>query len=228
MTFPFTLIDLTHTLSPTIPSWNGSCGFQHSIKLDYTQGSDVSFRVQQIKMHAGIGTHIDAPSHCIPGGLSIDALPLENLLAPCSCIDLSKKADASYVVSVNDMKEFERQYGSIEKGSVVIIHTGWAARWNDPESYRNDYHFPSVSEEAAEWLIEKGTLALGVDTLSPDCPNSGYPVHKAFLGNGKYLIENLAQTAHLPAKGSYLFSLPIKTLDGTEAPARCVALLPRQ
>src|SRR5690349_4955835 len=125
MAFPFTLLDLTHTLSPTTPSWNGSCGFQHSVQLDYQNDTEVSFRVQQIKMHAGIGTHIDAPAHCIPGGLSIDALSLENLLAPCVCIDLSKNADAVYVASVNDMQAFERQYGAIEKGSVVIVRTGW-------------------------------------------------------------------------------------------------------
>lgn len=226
MTFPFTLLDLTHTLSPSTPSWNGSCGFSHSIKLDYQVDAEVSFRVQQIKMHAGIGTHIDAPAHCIPGGLAIDALPLENLVAPCVCIDVSKKADAFYVASVDDMRAFEQQYGAIEKGSVVIVRAGWDVYWNDPEKYRNDYHFPSISKDVAEWLLDKEALALGVDTLSPDCPDSDYPVHQAFLGSGKYLIENLAQTALLPAKGSYLFSLPIKTLEGTEAPARCVALLP--
>lgn len=50
MTLPFSLIDLTHTLTPDIPSWNGSCGFSHEIKLDYKDCStDVKFRVQQIK-----------------------------------------------------------------------------------------------------------------------------------------------------------------------------------
>lgn len=227
MTFPFLLIDLTHTLSPTIPSWNGSCGFQHTIRMDYTADSPISFRVQQIKMHAGIGTHLDAPSHCIPGGVCIDAVPLESLVGPCICIDVSKKAHPLYVVSAEDIKAFEVSHGTIQAGSIIVIHTGWSERWSDRERYRNDFCFPSVSKQAAEYLLDRNVVALGVDTLSPDLPETDYPVHKTFLGAGKYLIENLANTDKLPATGSYILSLPIKTLDGTEAPARCVALLPR-
>ena len=230
MAFPFRLIDLTHTLSPSTPSWNGSCGFQHTIQLDYAKDvptEEVSFRVQQIKMHAGIGTHIDAPSHCIPGGLCIEALSLENLLAPCVVIDLSKKAHPLYTASAQDIKDFEAQHGRIEKGCVVVVRTGWDERWNEPERYRNDHRFPCISGEAAEVLLERGVVGLGVDTLSPDRPETGFPVHKAFLGAGKYLIENLTCIARLPVKGSYMLSLPIKTLGGTEAPARCVAFVPQ-
>lgn len=230
MTLPFTLIDLTHTLSADSPSWNGSCGFAHTIKGDYTANSEeVSFRVQQIKMHAGIGTHIDAPAHCTPGGLCIDALPLEQLIAPCVCIDVSKKALANplFVTSADEIMQFEKQHGRIPKGSIVVVRTGWDKYWNDRERYRNQLQFPSIAQDAAELLLERGVVGLGVDTLTPDLPESGYPVHKAFLGSGKYLIENLALDARLPVKGSYLFALPIKTLDGTEAPARCIALILR-
>lgn len=230
MTLPFTLIDLTHTLSSASPSWNGSCGFAHTIKSDYTANrEEVSFRVQQIKMHAGIGTHIDAPSHCTPGGLCIDALALEYLVAPCVCIDVSKQVQAHplFVTSADAIREFEKVHGRIEKGSIVVVRTGWDARWTEPERYRNAFCFPSISQDAAEMLLEREAVGLGVDTLTPDLPDSMYPVHKAFLGAGKYLIENLALDALLPVKGSYLFALPIKTLDGTEAPARCIALILR-
>lgn len=227
MSFPFRLIDLTHTLSPDIPSWNGTCGFAHTIKLDYNTDEEISFRVQQIKMHAGIGTHLDAPAHCVLGGLSIESLALENFAAPCVLIDVSKKAHALFVTSVNDIKEFEKHYGAIQPGSIVVIRTGWEQFWNQPEKYRNDYHFPCVSQEAAEYLLEKGVLALGVDTLSPDRPELGFPVHNTFLGAGRYLIENLACTDKLPPTGSFIMCLPIKTLDGTEAPARCVGLVRR-
>lgn len=71
MPFPFTLVDLTHTLAPDIPSWSGTCGFRHEVKLDYADCKEdtpfsVKFRVQQIKMHAGIGTHMDAPAPAFP------------------------------------------------------------------------------------------------------------------------------------------------------------------
>ena len=64
--FPFKLIDLTHTLDSNLPSWDGDCGFNHTIKLDYQDcKSDVKFRVQQVTMQAGIGNHIDSISNCI-------------------------------------------------------------------------------------------------------------------------------------------------------------------
>ena len=87
------------------PSRRAADGFNHDIKLDYpqTQGK-VKFRVQQIKMHAGIGTHIDAPAHCIPNGLTIDQLDLENLIAPCMVIDISQKAHETYQLSTKDIK----------------------------------------------------------------------------------------------------------------------------
>lgn len=60
----FKVEDLTQPLSASVPTWNGSCGFCLEIKKDYDQ----MFRVQQVKMHAGVGTHMDAPSHRIQGG----------------------------------------------------------------------------------------------------------------------------------------------------------------
>lgn len=72
MAFPYKLIDLTHTIESDIPAWNGECGFEQHIHIDYeTCEGDTKFRVMKIQMNAGIGTHMDAPSHCIAGGTCI-------------------------------------------------------------------------------------------------------------------------------------------------------------
>ena len=69
MKFPYKAVDLTHTISSDAPTWEGDCGFSHDIMLDYAScTTPVKFRVQTINMVAGLGTHIDAPAHCIPGG----------------------------------------------------------------------------------------------------------------------------------------------------------------
>lgn len=228
MVFPFTLLDLTHTLSSSIPSWNGTCGFKHEVKLDYADcPTDVKFRVQQIKMHAGIGTHMDAPAHCIPGGQSIADIPLSSLVAPCVVIDVSTKyKDENAVVSPEDLLSFEQQYGLVPSGAFVIIRTGWERFWEEPEKYRNHLMFPCVSAEVALLLLARDIVGLGIDTLSPDRPERGYPVHQAVLGAGKYIIENVANAARLPSIGSYSLALPIKTQEGTEAPVRLVGFLP--
>lgn len=223
--FPYRVIDLTHTIDENSPSWDGSCGFKHEIKLDYDCSSAVQFRVQQIKMNAGIGTHMDAPAHCIPGASTIDELQLSNLIAPCIVIDVSKSAHERYSVSPEDIKDFEKNHGTINHGSFIMIQTGWEQFWCDSEKYRNNHLFPSISGAAAELLLDRGIVGLGIDTLSPDRSEDAYPVHALILGAGKYIIENAANLSSLPAKGSFILALPIKTKGGTEAPLRLIGLV---
>lgn len=226
MKFPYKIIDLTHTLDEHTPSWTGGCGFSHETKLDYADcNTAVKFRVQQIKMHAGIGTHMDAPAHCIPGGATIDQLSPSDLIAPGLVIDVSELAHERYSVSVQDIKHFEKIHGLIAAGSFIMIRTGWERFWSTAEKYRNNHVFPSVSGDAAELILSRGIVGLGIDTLSPDRPEDGYPVHAALLGAKKYIIENAANLNSLPPVGSFILSLPIKTKT-TEAPMRLIGLEP--
>lgn len=99
MKFPYQLIELTHTLDENAPAWEEHCGFSSSIILDYADcTSEPPFRVQHLTMPAGMGTHMDAPAHCCPDGLSIEQIPLSQLVAPCVVIDVSHKADEFYSV----------------------------------------------------------------------------------------------------------------------------------
>jgi kynurenine formamidase len=226
MTFPYKVIDLTHTLDEKIPSWSSGCGFKSEIKLDYSEGlGEVKFRVQQIKMHAGIGTHLDAPAHCIEGGLTIDQLSLSNLIAPTVVIDVSGSSHEHYSVTVDDIEAFEETYGTIQPHSFVMVKTGWEQFWNDPQKYHNGHLFPSVSKEAAKFLLDRQIVGLGIDTLSPDRPADGYPVHALLLGERKYIIENAANLAELPPIGCYTLALPIKIKEATEAPIRLIGLI---
>lgn len=226
MTFPYKLIDLTHVLDAHIPTWNGGCGFNHSIHLDYDDcEGDTKFRVMKVQMNAGIGTHMDAPSHCIPGGRSIHDLSLKDLCMPCVVIDVASKAHERYRVTVDDILSFESRYGRIADASCVMIKTGWERFWDTPGKYRNNLVFPSVSAEAANVLLERGVSALGIDTLSADRPEDGFPVHQVFLGAGRILIENVANLDMMPASNSFVMVLPLKIKEGTEAPVRLVGLV---
>lgn len=227
-TFPFRVVDLTHNLTPEVPTWDGSCGFEHHMHHDYDPETTYKFRTHSINMKEGVGTHIDAPAHCIAGGKTIDQLSLQDLIAPCVTVDVHERAHESYSLSIPDIEGFEKTNGIIKPASFVIVRTGWEQFWHDPTKYRNNYHYPSVSAEAAQLLLERKISGLGIDTLSPDRPEDGYPVHAALLGAGKYIVENIANSAVLPPVGSYTLTLPIKTKNGTEAPVRLIALLPQK
>ncbi|MBX9697442.1 MAG: cyclase family protein [Alphaproteobacteria bacterium] len=226
MTFPYKLIDLTHTLDSSIPSWSGNCGFNHDLHIDYSdcEGED-KFRVMKLSMHAGIGTHMDAPSHCIPSGQYIHDFDVNELCMPCAVIDVFDKCHERFSVIPEDITDFERTYGPITKGSCVMIKTGWSRFWHEPKKYHNNHVFPSVSLEAASLLLARGVSALGIDTLSPDRPQDGFKVHQEFLRNGKILIENIAHLDTMPPIGAFVMVLPLKIKDGTEAPVRLVGLI---
>lgn len=222
----FKIVDLTHPLSPTIPTWNGSCGYCLEVKQDY----DRIFCVQQMKMHAGIGTHMDAPSHRIQGAACIADIPLEQLILPACVIDVSARAWADYEISVEDIQRYEADYGIISKGALVIGYTGWSRHWMMPDAYRNvdvrgQMHFPAFSAKAAEFLLDRDVSGVGIDTLSPDCLDATFPVHKLILGANKYIIENIADCSALPPKGAYAIALPLRAEKATESPLRLIALI---
>jgi len=217
----FRFIDLTHTLHPDIPTWNGSCGFCLEVKKDY----DRVFKVQQVKMHAGVGTHVDAPSHRFEGAKSIADIALEELIAPACVIDVSAKADANYLVSVADVEEYEKQHGKIGKGSLVIAYTGWSRFWSEPVRFRNEMKFPTIFKEAAELFLKRGVVGVAIDTLSPDAADTDFPVHKLLLGKDKYIIENIANCDKMPASGAYVITLPVKMDGATEAAARIIGVI---
>jgi len=217
----FKVVDLTQPLSSSCATWDGSCGFCLEMKQE-----GGLFRVQQVKMHAGVGTHMDAPSHIVSLGLSIAQIPVERLVVSICLIDLSSKAGENYEISVQDLEENERQYGLITPNSLLVAFTGWSRFWMDPNAYRNSMRFPAFSAEAAEFLLTRNIAGIAIDTLSPDCKDPNFTVHKLILGAGKYIIENIADCSALPARGSYAIALPLRLENGTESAMRIIALIP--
>jgi kynurenine formamidase len=90
-------------------------------------------------------------------------------------------------------------------------------------------HFPGYSAAAAELLVRRGVVGIGIDTLSPDGSNNGagvkYPVHETILGAKKYIIENLVNLEKMPAMGGFAIALPPRAREATECAARVVGLV---
>lgn len=220
------IIDLTHSLTSDIPSFDGDCCFALHIAVDYKDCEPPNlFRVQKIEAKAGAGTHMDAPAHCFSEGKTIDSLELGNLVTDCVVIHVDEDADANYKVMPDVIERFEEKHGRIQPNTFVIFYTGWDKYWNTPKKYRNDLHFPSVHEDTAKLLLQREIAGIGIDTLSPDAGGIDYPVHRVILGVGKYLVENVANAKNLPPTGAKIMVMPMKIKDGTEAPIRLVALV---
>lgn len=220
------LIDLTHTVSANIPTWDGNCGFNLNIDIDYKDCSPPElYRTQRMETRAGIGTHIDAPAHFFPDGATVDTISIKDLVTDLVVVKVSDVADEDYLVLPNVIEQFERKNGKILPRSFVMFYTGWSSYWDSPAKYQNNLKFPAVHESTAKLLLERGIVGLGIDTLSPDAGGKAFPVHRALLGKGKYLVENVANTNDLPATGSKIFIMPLKIAGATEAPVRMMAMV---
>jgi len=185
------------------------------------------------------GTHMDAPVHFAEGGLALDQVPVDRLIAPVAVIDVTRQAalDADYRLAVDDVRAWEARHGRVPEAVIVLLRTGWAARWPDAKRYFGDdtpgdasrLHFPSYGAEAARLLVEeRHVAALGVDTASIDHgPSRDFAVHQVAARANVPGLENLGDLSALPEDGAWVIALPMKIAGGSGGPVRAVALLSR-
>ncbi|HJZ86544.1 MAG TPA: cyclase family protein [Polyangia bacterium] len=183
------------------------------------------------------GTHLDAPIHFAEGKASADAVPLARLIGPAVVVDISARAasDPDALATPADLEAFERQHGAIAPGTIVLIRTGWAARWPDRKRYFGDdkpgdathLHFPGLSADAARVLVARQIAAVGIDTASIDHgPSTEFLAHRVLLGADIPAFENLAALDALPPRGATVIALPMKIEGGSGGPLRIVVVVP--
>lgn len=184
------------------------------------------------------GTHLDAPIHFDEEGWSTEQIPLERLVGPAVVLDVSAKAavEPDYLLSVEDVGNWELEHGRIPVSAIVLLRTGWSERWPDAKAYLGDdtpgdasnLHFPGFSEEAVRFLTDEREIAvLGIDTASIDHgPSKYFLAHQAAAAANVPALENLTGLDQVPATGAWVAALPMKIAGGSGGPARVVAFVP--
>ncbi|MEO1314292.1 MAG: cyclase family protein [Pseudomonadota bacterium] len=221
------IMDMTHTLSESFPTFGGDPGISRNKVFDFASDG---YNLFELTINEHTGTHIDAPLHFSEDGLSVDQIPVEDLMCPLVVIDIAARAaeDPDAQVTPEDIRNWIEIYGAIPEGACVAMHSGWAEKVGDP-SFRGDesgLHFPGFHVDAAQLLLEETrAVALAVDTLSLDHGISAdFATHYAWLPAGRYGIECLAGLADVPASGASLIVGAPKVEGGTGGPARIFAL----
>jgi kynurenine formamidase len=180
---------------------------------------------QALRMSGHSGTHIDAPLHVFDEMASIETFPADRFVGPGVALSVVK--EACDPVSAADLEKAAR--GLIRAGDMVLLHTGWDRYYGDP-LYLTDY--PSLTMDAADWLIERRVKLVALDMLSPDLPSNRRPpdaqlvVHRRLLGNDVLIAENLTGLAAVVGRRLQVYALPLKIAEGDGAPSRfCVEVL---
>lgn len=240
------VVDLTQPLNENTPIIRLPEQFEqtpplkaHEISRYDERGPAWAWRWLELGEHTG--THLDAPIHWISGrdGLDVSGIPPHHLVAPAVVIDKSAEAakDPDYLLTIDDIRAFEGEHGSLPEDGWLLLRTGWDARAGDTEAFLNaasgQPRSPGFDAECARWLAEESPLiGVGVETVGIDAGAAGgfdppFPVHYYVLGAGKYGVTQLANLGSLPPTGALLVVAPLKLTGGTGSPVRAFALVPR-
>lgn len=214
-----TFVDLSYPLSSNTPLFPGTpCVELESIERteDPPPTGRRSLNVTRLSMVVHTGTHMDAPFHFFPSGLTIDQMPLEQCMGPASLLKLTDLATGSEI----DLTAVPGLKDKLSRTRKLILNTGWARHWGSPR-YFTDH--PRISAESAAFLVDCGINLIGVDMPSVDRPP--FPAHLAFLGNGIAIVENLTNLDAVEADEFQLAVLPLKLMGRDASPVRAIAFV---
>jgi kynurenine formamidase len=224
---PERLVDLTQPLGDDTVLWPGSRPFAADAESEHATDG-VYFRALSIPEHAG--THLDAPVHFSPGGLTTEQLPLSVLVRPAITLDVRELVgdDASFILSAAHVEEIERRDGIVAAGSALLVCTGWDRLLGTPRYAGADaLAFPGIGADAAALLVHRGVVGIGIDTLGVDPGHvRGDPAHRVTLPAGLWHLEGLVGLERVPARGAWLVVGALPLVAGSGTPARVFAILP--
>jgi kynurenine formamidase len=233
-------IDLTHDFSDETIYWVTAEPFKRTTVAEGMTDKGYYYSAYNYSAAEHGGTHIDAPVHFAQGKKSVDQIELTQLIAPAVKIDVSEKvaANRDYLITADDVKNWEATNGKIPEWSIILFYTGFGAKWPNAKDYLGtdkkgpdavkDLHFPGLDPEAAKWLVENRKIkAVGLDTASIDYGQSTtFGSHVELMTNNVPAFENVANLDKLPATGFQVIALPMKIKGGSGAPLRIVAFRP--
>jgi kynurenine formamidase len=231
-------IDLTHAFDSTTLYWpNNVKGFEHPVDFEGQSPAGFYYSSFALSTPEHGGTHLDAPKHFAENRLAADEIPLSSLTGPAVVIDISEKAmaDRDYLLSVQDITDWENKNGRIDDNTIILVKTGYSKFYPDRLKYFGtdkkgleaipELHFPGIDSATVTWLLQNRKIkAMGLDTPSLDRGQSKlFEAHQVLLAQNKPRFENLTNLDLLPAKGIYVVALPMKIAKGSGGPLRIIA-----
>ena len=176
-----------------------------------------NYHSEVVFMSTHTGTHMDAPSHFVTGVSSIDQIPVNRFISRAILVKISKTSDELITAG-----EIEASKIKILEGNSVVFSTSWE------KEVDKDYYFshsPGLSEDAAEYLIDKRVNAVCIDSPSIDRGSDvNFPVHKLLLSKEILIVENLCNLGKIDNQNFTLIMTPLKLSGASGSPIRAIAI----
>ena len=226
-------VDLTHAFGPDTPVWRGFGQAAMAAASDpdshrpYTI-EEHGFRTTFYAMVGQYGTHVDPPAHFDLKGVTMDNIPLEQMLLPLVVLDITPllSKEPNHALSVTDIEAWEQRHGAIPTGTFVALRTDMGKDFdNNPERFKRA-PFPGWSLAAVKFLFEqRGVTAIGHESLDTDA-SADFAAEARLLKHGHWQIEAMANLDQVPASGALIAVSWPKVKGGFGFPARAYGILP--
>ena len=137
------IIDISQKVCPEMAVYPGDPRYQTRTVCGFKLGD--MCEVSELTMGSHCGTHVDAPLHMIPGGATIETMPLEQLIGPCRVLTLAAPVITEKMLSEHQIQEGER----------ILLRTDPKGEYTP----KNGQFNPSVlSMRAAQYLAELNVI----------------------------------------------------------------------
>ncbi len=207
------IYDISLPLSQNLPVWPGDPALDIHLLESMEAGAHANVSGMSTGVH--IGTHVDAPHHFLNDGRTVEQLALNALVGPCYVAQLPDDIDG---IDAEVLEGIPVPPG-VER---VLFGTRNSHLWARGETgFQKD--FVALSEDGAEWLVERKVRLVGIDYLSIAPFGDSEPTHLTLLKAGVVIVEGLDLSGVL--RGFYdLYCLPLKLVGAEGAPARAILI----
>lgn len=204
------IYDITIPITQDMPVWPGDSGVKITQVSSIEEGDNSN--VSHLSLGSHTGTHVDAPLHFVPGGLTLDQVPLERFIGDVQVLEIMD-------VDLITAETFGRLNIRI-KSSRILIKTRNSLIWEKGDK-NFQKAFVALSPDAAQYLVEHQVKLIGIDYLSIAPFRESRPTHEVLLSAGIVILEGIDLTEVEP--GEYqLYCLPLKVVGIDGAPARVI------
>jgi len=226
-------VDLTHSFGPDSPVWSGfgqakfTSAFDPKDKRPYTIGED-GFRTTYYDMVGQYGTHVDPPAHFAEQGITMDEIPLKQMILPLIVLDATPylAKDPNHAFTIADLTAWEKKHGRVPKRSFVALRTDMSKDFDTNRERFMRSPFPAWAFETIKFLYEqRGAVATGHESLDTDTTDK-MDSETWILQHGHYQIEVMANLDKVPPTGALIVVTWPKVKKGLGFPARAFAILP--
>ncbi len=171
-------------------------------------------RETAIHLSSHTGTHVDAPSHFLKEGKTIDEMHLDRLVGDCVVLDMTTCAER---ITRDCLLAHEND---IFADGIVLFRTT-----NSDFSPTDKFspHFVYLEASGAAYLAERKVKAVGIDYLGIEHSQPGHPTHENLLNADVVVIEGL-RLGHVQAGKYFFVCLPLNVIGTEAAPARAILM----